>query len=78
MAKLESLKCHMGACAVESDPHPRGLATTVSCSWFLLKLRMEQNGDRSIIEMHKFLFGSGGGERGAAHYVTLAILELAM
>jgi len=44
LAKLESLKCHMGACAVESDPHPRGLATTVSCSWFLLKLRMEQNG----------------------------------
>lgn len=41
MAKLESLKCYMGACAVESDPHPQGLATAVSCSWFLLMYKME-------------------------------------
>lgn len=44
----------------------------------LVSPEIENGAKRSIIEMHKFLFGSGGGERGAAHYVTLAILELAM
>lgn len=40
--KLESLKRYIGACTVESDPHPSGSAITASCSRFLLVYKMER------------------------------------